>query len=132
VYRADSKKRQADLQKEMDKHKAEMEKEVAAAGEDPKAVEALMALVSGFAGLMDDVDDNDLILQIEDESGRILDVEVVGKDGVIDTRGSMSSGGLRILKFGEKLPADAKLRLLLQTKKSVVRAPFTLTNVPLP
>jgi hypothetical protein len=39
---------------------------------------------------------------------------------------------LKILQFGEKLPPDAKLKFLLQTRKSIVSAPFTLASVPLP
>ena len=128
VYRAQAKKREADLDAEMQKHKEEMKKE---AGDD-KAAEALMALVKGFAGMMNDVGDNDVILQIEDPQGKLLDVEVVGKSGVMDTRGSMSSGGLKILQYSEKIPADAKLRFLVKTQNAVLRAPFRLTNVPLP
>jgi hypothetical protein len=129
AHRAAAKKREAELDKEMAKHKEEMKKE---AGDD-KTAEALMALVKGFSGMMNEVGDNDLILEIEDEQKKILDVSVVGPKGdAIDTRGSMSSGGLRILQFGEKLPADAKLKLLLQTRKSIVSSPFTLANVPLP
>ena len=128
VYRADAKKREAEMDAEMEKHKDEVKKE---AGDD-RTAEALMALVKGFAGMMNDVGDNDVILQIEDEGGRVQDVEVVGTSGVIDTRGSMSSGGLKILQFSEKLPPDAKLRFLLKTKKSLLKTPFTLTNVPLP
>ncbi|HEY3124368.1 MAG TPA: hypothetical protein VGK70_09945 [Thermoanaerobaculia bacterium] len=128
VYRADAKKREAEMDAEMEKHKDEMKKE---AGDD-KTAEALMALVKGFSGMMNDVGDNDVILQIEDEGGRLQDVEVVGQSGVIDTRGSMSSGGLKILQYSEKLPPDAKLRFLLKTKKSLLKTPFMLTNVPLP
>ncbi|HSD72613.1 MAG TPA: hypothetical protein VLE54_07475 [Thermoanaerobaculia bacterium] len=129
AHRAAAKKREAELEKEMEKHKDEMKKE---AGDD-KTAEALMALVKGFSGMMNEVGDNDLILEIEDEQKKLLDVSVVGPKGdTIDTRGSMSSGSLRILQFGEKLPADAKLRLLLQTPKAIVSAPFSLTNVPLP
>jgi hypothetical protein len=128
VHRAEAKKREAEMDKEMEKHKEEMKKE---AGDD-KTAEALMALVKGFAGMMNDVGDNDVILQMEGEKGKVLDVQVVGPAGVIDTRGSMSSGGLRILQFSEKLPAHAKLRFLLKTNRSVLRAPFTLTGVPLP
>ncbi|HEY6066857.1 MAG TPA: hypothetical protein VIY96_11920 [Thermoanaerobaculia bacterium] len=129
AHRAAAKKRDAEFEKEMAKHKEEMKKE---AGDD-KTAEALMALVKGFSGMMNEVGDNDLILEIEDEGKKILDVSVVGANGAtIDTRGSMSSGGLRILQYGEKLPADAKLKLLLQTRKSVVSSPFTLANVPLP
>ena len=129
AHRAAAKKRDAEFEKEMEKHKDEMKKE---AGDD-KTAEALMALVKGFSGMMNEVGDNDLILEIEDEQKKLLDVSVVGPKGeTIDTRGSMSSGSLRILQFGEKLPADAKLKLLLQTRKSIVSSPFTLSNVPLP
>lgn len=128
VYRADAKKREAEMDAEMEKHKEEVKKE---AGDD-KTAEALMGLVKAFSGMMNDVGDNDVILQIEDEGGKLQDVEVVGKSGVIDTRGSMSSGGLKILQYSEKLPPDAKLRFLLKTKKSLLKTTFTLTNVPLP
>jgi hypothetical protein len=129
VYKAGAKKREAELDKEMEKHKEEVKKE---AGDD-KTAEALMALVKGFAGMMGDVGDNDLIIETKDDQKRILEVLVVGPKGdTIDSQGSMSSGDVRILKFSEKLPADAKLRFLLQTRKSVVAAPFALTNVPLP
>ena len=129
VHRAAAKKREAEFEKEMEKHREEMKKE---AGDD-KTAEALMALVKGFSGMMNEVGDNDVILEIEDEQKKLLDVSVVRATGeTIDTRGSMSSGGLKILQFGEKLPPDAKLKFLLQTRKSIVSAPFTLANVPLP
>jgi hypothetical protein len=129
AHRAAAKKRDAEFEKEMAKHKEEMKKE---AGDD-KTAEVLMALVKGFSGMMNEVGDNDLILEIEDPEKKLLDVSVVGPKGdTIDTNGSMSSGSLRILQFHEKLPADAKLKLLLQTRKSIVSAPFSLTNVPLP
>jgi len=129
VYLAEAKKRDAEFDKEMEKHKEEMKKE---AGDD-KTAEALMALVKGFAGMMNDVGENDLILQIGDEQKKILDIGVVRANGeAIDTSGSMSTGSVKILKFSQKLPADAKLKLLLHTRKSIVSSPFTLANVPLP
>lgn len=129
VHRAAAKKREAEFETEMEKHREEMKKE---AGDD-KTAEALMALVKGFSGMMNEVGDNDVILEIEDEQKKLLDVSVVRANGeTIDTRGSMSSGGLKILQFGEKLPPDAKLKFLLQTRKSIVSAPFTLASVPLP
>ena len=128
THRAEAKKREAEMDAEMKKHEAEMKKE---AGDD-KTAEALMGRVKAFSGMMNEVGDNDVILQIQDEGGKLQDVEVVGKSGVISSNGSMSSGGLRILNYSEKLPPDAKLRFLLKTKKSVLKTPFTLTNVPLP
>jgi len=91
VYLAEAKKRDAEFDKEMEKHKEEMKKE---AGDD-KTAEALMALVKGFAGMMNDVGENDLILQIGDEQKKILDIGVVRANGeAIDTSGSMSTGSV--------------------------------------
>lgn len=133
TYRAEAKKGQAEMEKEMEKRKAEIEKEATAAGEDPKAIEALMELAKGLMGMMGDVGDNDLILRIKDEGNKILDVEVTDKAGErISSQGSMSSGEVRVLNFSEKLPADAKVKFLLKTKKSVVAAPFSLKEVALP
>jgi hypothetical protein len=129
AHRAAAKKREAEFDKEMEKHKEEMKKE---AGDD-KSAEALMALMKGFSGMMNEVGDNDLIVEFEDEQKKILDMSVVDSKGdSISSNGSMSSGGLKIIQFGQKLPPDAKLKVLLQTKKSIVAAPFSLTNVPLP
>ena len=126
---AAAKKREAELDAEMAKHKEEMKKEAG----DEKTAEALMALVKGFAGMMNEVGENDVVLEIDDEQKKILDVSFTRANGEpISSSGSMSSGKVKILNFSEKLPADAKLKLLLQTRKSVVSAPFTLANVPLP
>jgi hypothetical protein len=129
AHRAAAKKREAELDAEMAKHKEEMKKEAG----DEKTAEALMALVKGFSGMMNEVGDNDLILEFSDEQKRILDISVVDSKGdSISSNGSMSSGGLKIMNFSQKLPPDAKLKVLLQTRKSIVSAPFSLTNVPLP
>lgn len=133
AYRAEVKKGQAEMDKEMEKRRAEVEKEAAAAGEDPKAVDALMELAKGLMGMMGDVGDNDLIFRIKDTESKLLEVEVTDKSGErISSQGSMTSGELRIMNFSQKLPADAKLRFLIKTKKSVVAAPFSLKDVALP
>jgi len=44
----------------------------------------------------------------------------------------MTIGSFRILKFAEKLPADAGLRIYLMTPKSLATAPFSLKDVALP
>lgn len=133
AYRAEVKKGQAEMDKEMEKRKAEVEKEAAAAGEDPKAVDALMELAKSLMGMMGDVGDNDLIFRIKDAESKLLEVEVTDKAGErISSQGSMTSGELRVMNFSEKLPADAKLRFLIKTKKSLVAAPFSLKDVALP
>jgi hypothetical protein len=129
AYREQAKKSQAEFEKEMAKHKEEVQKETG--GE--KEAEAMMALAKGLMSMMGEVGENDLVLSINDPDKRIFDIEVVGRDGkTIDSNGSMSSGDVRILNFKEKLPADAKLRLFLKTSKSVAATPFSLKDVPLP
>jgi hypothetical protein len=127
TYREKSKMSEADFEKEMEKHKGEL-------GEmEAEQAKAMMALAKGLMSMMGEVGENDLVLQIADPENRIFEVEVVGRDGKkIDTNGSMSSNDTRILNFKEKLPADAKLRFLLKTKKSVTTASFSLKDVPLP
>jgi hypothetical protein len=133
AYRANAQKAQAEMEKEMAKHKAEMEKEAAKEGMGAKEVEALMSLAQGLMGMMGDVGDNDLIFEVKDEQSRLFDIEVVSKAGEkIDRRGSMTSGGLRILNFGEKIPGDARLRVLIRTDKAIVKSPFALKEVALP
>lgn len=134
AHRANAAKRKAEFEKEMAKGKAEMEKEMKGASpEEAKALEAIMGLAQAFSGMMDEVGDNDLILNVKDADGRVMDVEVTRADGEeISSNGSMSSGELRVINFSEKLPADAKLKVLVKTKKALVSAPFTLSNVSLP
>lgn len=134
AHRANAAKRKAEFEKEMAKGKAEMEKEMkGASAEEAKALEAIMGLAQAFSGMMDEVGDNDLILNVKDADGRLMDVEVVRADGErISSNGSMSSGELRVMNFSEKLPADAKLRVFVKTKKALVSSPFTLSNVSLP
>jgi hypothetical protein len=134
AHRANAAKRKAEFEKEMAKNKAEMEKEMkGASAEEAKALEAIMGLAQAFSGMMDEVGDNDLILNVKDAEGRVMDVEVTRPDGeVISSNGSMSSGELRVMNFSEKLPVDAKLKVLVKTKKALVSTPFTLSNVSLP
>lgn len=134
AHRANAAKRKAEFEKEMAKNKAEMEKEMKGASpEEAKALEAIMGLAQAFSGMMDEVGDNDLILNVKDPDNRLMDVEVTRADGErISSNGSMSSGELRVMNFSEKLPADAKLKVLVKTKKALVSTPFTLSNVSLP
>ena len=133
AYREKSKKGEAELEKEMAKHKEEMKKEAESQGMTEKQTEGLMELAKGLMSMMGTVGDNDLIFEIKDKEKRLFDLEVVGRDGtVVSSNGSMSSGDVKILNFSAKLPADARLRLFLKTKKSVVSSPFVMKDVPLP
>ena len=94
------------------------------------------AMVDAFAGLFEGfltVEENDVLVKVTDPGKKVFDVDVVDSKGTkIDGAGSMTVGTFRILKFPEKLPADASLRVYLLTSKSVVTTPFQLKNVALP
>lgn len=105
-------------------------KEAESAGIGGAMVEAFSGL---FEGLMGDIDENDVLLKVTDPGKKVFDVEVFDAKGTkIDGAGSMSVGTFRILKFPEKLPADASLRVYLLTPKSVVTTAFQLKDVALP
>lgn len=94
------------------------------------------AMVEAFAGLFEGfltVEENDVLVRVTDPGKKVFDVDVVDSKGTkIDGAGSMTVGAFRILKFPEKLPADASLRVYLLTAKSLVTTPFQLKNVALP
>lgn len=94
------------------------------------------AMVEAFAGLFEGfltVEENDVLVKVTDPGKKVFNVEVFDAKGTkIDGAGSMTVGEFRILKFPEKLPADASLRVYVLTAKSVVTTPFQLKNVALP
>jgi hypothetical protein len=94
------------------------------------------AMVEAFAGLFEGfltVEENDVLVKVTDPGKKVFDVDVVDSKGTkIDGAGSMTVGTFRILKFPEKLPADASLRVYLLTPRSLVTTPFQLKNVALP
>jgi hypothetical protein len=129
AYRASRKKAEAELDEKLEAEKEEARRQ----GTDTAELEALVGLFKGLSGLMGEVGDNDLILEIQDEGKRIFGIQAVTVKGEpIDSQGSMTSGNLRILNFREKVPADAALLFLLKTKKALVSVPFSLKDVHLP
>ena len=95
------------------------------------------AMVSAFSGLFEglfgDIGENDLLIRVTDPGKKVFGVEVFDAGGKrIDDAGSMKVGDFWILKFTEKLPADASLRIYLMTGKALVTAPFSLKDVALP
>ncbi len=95
------------------------------------------AMVSAFSGLFEglfgDIGENDLLIRVNDPGKKVFGVEVFDAGGKrIDDAGSMKVGDFWILKFTEKLPADASLRIYLMTGKALVTAPFSLKDVALP
>ena len=95
---------------------------------------AMASAFSGlFEGLWGDIGDNDVLIKVDDKAKKVFGVDVYDAAGKkIDENSSMTIGSFRILKFTEKLPADASLRIYLMTPKSMVTAPFSLKDVALP
>lgn len=86
-----------------------------------------------FSGLMGQVEENDLVIQTKDPNKKLFGFEVTDGSGkAIERQGGMSTTDFRILKFGQKLPADAVLTIYVQTAKSLATVPFTLKDVSLP
>ena len=95
------------------------------------------AMVSAFSGLFEglfgDISENDVLVRVTDPGKKVFGVEVFDAAGKrIDDSGSMKIGEFWIVKFTEKLPADASLRIYLMTPKALVTAPFSLKDVALP
>jgi hypothetical protein len=117
---------EAEKKKDAERRKKEAE----SAGIAGAMVEAFSGL---FEGLMGDIEENDVLLKVNDPGKKVFNVEVFDSKGAkIDGGGSMTVGTFRILKFPEKLPADASLRIYLLTPKSLVTTPFQLKDVALP
>ena len=95
------------------------------------------AMVSAFSGLFEglfgDIGENDVLVRVTDPGKKVFGVEVFDTAGKrIDDSGSMKVGEFWIVKFTEKPPADASLRIYLMTPKALVTAPFSLKDVALP
>jgi hypothetical protein len=129
AYRAGQKQREAEVEKEMEKQKQEMARQ----GQDTVELDALFGLAKGLSGLLGEVGENDLVLEVVDPESRVFGIQAVNARGEkIDHNGSMSTGNIRVLHFSEKLPGDAGLLFLLKTKKSLLAVPFRLKDVNLP
>lgn len=95
--------------------------------------QALLKAFEGLLGAFFEVGEHDLILKISDPSAKLIEVDVIdGKGTRISGQGSMKTGDLRILNYTEALPADAQLRIFLNTQKSVVSLPLKLIDIALP
>jgi len=95
--------------------------------------QALLKAFEGLLGSFFDVGEHDLILKISDPTAKLIELEVLdGKGARISGQGSMKTGDLRILNYAEALPADAQLRLFLNTQKSVLSLPLKLVDIALP
>ncbi|HWO01479.1 MAG TPA: hypothetical protein VNS63_19625 [Blastocatellia bacterium] len=91
------------------------------------------SLFSGFARM----EENSLAFQIADPQSKLVNIEFEDDRGKpIGTNGRMTMGGGKdkttIYEFSEKLPDAARVRFYVLTSKATIKAPFKLTNVPLP
>ena len=101
------------------------------AGKDPVTL-LLNAFSESFSSYMS-VQDNGLVFLVKDPGGRVVDIEVVDASGKPLPYSSKSGGAeMRAVDFDEPLPDTAQLAIYLETPTSMVRAPFTLTDLALP
>lgn len=119
--------------KEYDLIKKDEEQKAKNTAEKQGLDKALLKAFEGLLGAFFEVGEHDLILKISDPSAKLIEVEVIdGKGTRISGQGSMKTGDLRILNYTEALPADAQLRIFLNTQKSVVSLPLKLADISLP
>jgi hypothetical protein len=86
-----------------------------------------------FEGLFGDIGENDVLLRVTDPGKKLFAVDIVDAKGQpIDGMGTMKIASFWILKYPEKLPADAALRIYVLTPKAVLTTPFRLRDVALP
>jgi hypothetical protein len=95
------------------------------------------AMANAFAGLFEglfgDIGENDVLVRVDDKGKKVFSVDVLdGAGKPIDGMGSMKVGDFWVLKFSEKIPADAGLRIFVLTPKSVVTENFALKDIALP
>lgn len=111
------------------KNEEQLKKEGAMSG---LAQEMMNALGSLFGGFMQ-VDENSIILLVSDPESKIIKIEFLDENAKkITTDGSMQSGDNRVYNFKEKLPDSSKLRIYLETKKSISFTKATLNDIALP
>lgn len=96
----------------------------------------LMKVFGGLFNAMTEMSENGIALKLTDPQKRVINVEFTDESGKpISSQGRTSMGDdprTMIFDFEQKLPENAKLKVYLLTTGSVVKAPFKVTNVPLP
>jgi hypothetical protein len=86
-----------------------------------------------FEGLFGDIGENDVLLKVDDPGKKVFAIDVLdAKGGPIDGMGAMKVSSFWILKFPEKLPPDAGLRIYVLRPKALVIERFALKDLPLP
>ena len=131
---------QKKAEEEKIKKQIEEKKKSGTAEEQADIAEALASgLMKVFGGLfnaMTEMSENGIALQLTDPQKRVINVEFTDAEGrTISSQGRTTMGDdprTMIFDFEQKLPENAKLKIYLLTTGSVVKAPFKVTNVPLP
>lgn len=111
------------------KEQKQLKLEGAAAGLAQGMMDALGSLFGGFMT----VDEKSVIMLVSDPESKIIKIEFLDENNKkIKTNGSMQSGDNRVYNFSEKLPDSSKLRIYLQTSKSISFAQATVNDIALP
>jgi hypothetical protein len=118
-------------------YEAEKKKDAERRTKEAEGAGVAGAMANAFAGLFEglfgDIGENDVLVRVEDKGKKVFSIDVVEAAGKpVAGMGSMKVGDFWILKLGEKLPADAGLRIYLLTPKALVSERFALKDVPLP
>lgn len=86
-----------------------------------------------FEGLFGDIGENDVLVKVDDPGKKVFAIDVLDPKGsAVEGMGSMRVSSFWILKFAEKVPPDAGLRIYLMTPKAMVTERFALKDVSLP
>lgn len=120
---------------EEDKLKKAQTKAKQAKTED-EVTRALAEVFGSLFASLGNMDEDDVALQVKDPQSKIVAIEFQDANGNPISSGRMSMGNsaeqTRVYDFREKLSADASLKIYVMTAKSVVKAPFKISNIPLP
>jgi hypothetical protein len=107
-------------------------------GASDAEIQQAVALIGALAALGgEEPTDTSVLLETKDPDGRIISVDVVGKDGGelrAPSRGSSGGNEDKLVKIdlAEKPPPDAVLLVTLRTSKSIVSVPLNFKQLALP
>ncbi|MBL8187393.1 MAG: hypothetical protein JNK38_05270 [Acidobacteria bacterium] len=123
------------IKKEFEERRKKASKEELAELGDVMA-EGLMKVFGGLFSAFTEIGENGIALQISDPQSKLISIEFETADGKpIKRQGRTTLGSqpqTQIYDFGEKLPANVRIKVYQLTPKALTKVPFKLTNVPLP
>ena len=100
------------------------------------AKDPISALFKAFSDVFSgyqSVSDNDLVFMSKDPGGRLVDYEVQDATGAkIPTQGTSGGMDMQVISFEQLPDATAQLVIYTETTSSLVKAPFTLSDLMLP